>query len=136
MENLFKQITSAMENQKVILVHNLGRRNEKFQLTNLLKEYNEKIFAWSELDLGTHIIESLYEKRNPTENLPVCEIMIFYDCDCFTCKPLQMDWVRKMVDVFVKAGTTCIFTCHANIPEDVNVFFDSIDNVIKINKEE
>jgi len=86
MDNLIKRIAAAECN--CILIHNLGKKNEKFELIKKLKEKLGTVTVYTNDDFAEYLITSLYEKNDPVETFYVnANMVVFYDVDFMTNKP-------------------------------------------------
>lgn len=87
---------------------------------------------------GEFIIQSLYEKKTPTENLLQGDIELFVisNVECLSNKPSHISELKKLIDELVTKRITVLCSCHDIIPADVKTIFENYNSKIFNMKEE
>lgn len=124
------------EESNPILLYNIGKNNEIFELIRLLKNTFQKMSVCH--DFSEFIIQSLYEKKSPTENLLQGDIELFVisNVECLSNKPSHISELKKLIDELVTNKITVLCSCHDIIPADVKTIFENYNSKIVNMKEE
>lgn len=134
MKKIIERLLS--EESNLILLYNIGKNNEIFEIIRLLKNNFQKMSVCH--DFGEFIIQSLYEKKTPTENLLQDDIALFVisNVECLSNKPSHISELNKLIDELITKKITVLCSCHDIIPTDVKIIFENYNSKIVNMKEE